>query len=199
MHFYVATGLTEGPTDRDVDEQRWTSNPPELRDRDPRNADPTPAKCRDVKTIDRARAGRLEHRRRWLIDRFEDPVDADRLIARAIESVLDAVPEIPGGDMLAVEASPKAQPWAETAAPPASDKRPLKAVLAEYEARVASAPGARAGHPNEPHPGDAYLEKLSPAPRSTGKRPKRRWQGGRKRRGGRGWPWWRRWRWRRPA
>ena len=97
--------------------------------------------------------------------------------------VLDAVPEIPGGDMLAAEASPKSQPWAETAAPPASDKRPLEAVLAEYEARVASAPGARAGRPKEPSPGEAYLEKLSPAPRSTGKRPKRRWQGGRKHRG----------------
>src|ERR1700730_16694265 len=115
---------------------------------------------------------------------LDDGIEADRLIARAIESVLGAVPEIPGGDMLAVEASPKAQPWAETAAPPASDKRPLEAVLAEYEARGASAPGARAGHPNEPHPGEAYLEKLSPAPRSTGKRPKRRWQGGRKRPGG---------------
>ncbi|MFI5284830.1 MAG: hypothetical protein ACHQ4F_00775 [Candidatus Dormibacteria bacterium] len=114
---------------------------------------------------------------------LRDPLEADRLIARAIESVLDAVPEIPGGDMLAAEASPKSQPWAETAAPPASDKRPLEALLAEYEARVASAPGARAGRPKEPSPGEAYLEKLSPAPRSTGKRPKRRWQGGRKRRG----------------
>jgi hypothetical protein len=115
---------------------------------------------------------------------LRDPQEADRLIARAIESVLDAVPELPGGDTLAAEASPKSQPWAETAAPPASDKRPLEAVLAEFEARVAAAPGARAGHPNEPHPGEAYLEKLSPAARSAGKRPKRRWQGGRKRRGG---------------
>jgi uncharacterized membrane protein YgcG len=113
---------------------------------------------------------------------LNDPLEANRLIARAIESVLDAIPELPG----AAEASPKSQPWAETAAPPASDKRPLEAVLAEYEARVAAAPGVRAGHPNEPHPGEAYLEKLSPAPRSTGKRSKRRWQGGRKRRGGRG-------------
>src|ERR1039458_8760908 len=87
---------------------------------------------------------------------LRDPLEADRLIARAIESVLDAVPEIPGGDMLAAEASPKSQPWAETAAPPASDKRPLEAVLAEYEARVASAPGARAGRPKEPSPGEAY-------------------------------------------
>jgi uncharacterized membrane protein YgcG len=118
---------------------------------------------------------------------LHDPLDADRLIARAIESVLDAVPEIPGGDMISADASPKSQPWAETAAPPASDKRPLETVVAEFEARVASSPGARAGHPNEPHPGTAYLEKLSPGARSaTGKRPKRRWQGGRKRRGGRG-------------
>jgi uncharacterized membrane protein YgcG len=117
---------------------------------------------------------------------LRDPIEADRLIARAIESVLDAVPDIPGAGALAADASPKSQPWAETAAPPASDKRPLEAVLAEYEARVAAAPGAHAGHPNEPHPGEAYLEKLSPATRSTGKRPKRRWQGGRKRRGGRG-------------
>src|SRR5580700_2958206 len=118
---------------------------------------------------------------------LRDPIDADRLIARAIESVLDAVPEIPGGDMISADASPKSQPWAETAAPPASDKRPLETVVAELEARVASSPGARAGHPNEPHPGTAYLEKLSPGARSAaGKRPKRRWQGGRKRRGGRG-------------
>jgi hypothetical protein len=117
---------------------------------------------------------------------LQDPLDPDRLIARAIESVLDAVPEIPGSDKLAAEASPKSQPWAETAAPPASDKRPLETVVAEFEARVAAAPNARAGHPNEPHPGAAYLEKLSAAPRTTAKRPKRRWQGGRKRRGGRG-------------
>ncbi len=118
---------------------------------------------------------------------LQDGLDADRLIARAIESVLDAVPEIPGSDLIAAEASPKAQPWAETAAPPASDKRPLEAVLAEYQARIAATPGARAGQPNEPHPGQSYLEKLSLATRGTGtKRPRRRWQGGRKRRGGRG-------------
>jgi hypothetical protein len=122
-----------------------------------------------------------------MTDPLQDGAEADRLIARAIESVLDAVPEIPGTDLIAAEASPKAQPWAETAAPSASDKRPLEAVIAEYEARVAASPGAKAGHPNEPSPGVAYLEKLSPAARTAaGKRPKRRWQGGRKRRGGRG-------------
>jgi uncharacterized membrane protein YgcG len=124
-----------------------------------------------------------------MADPLQDGAEADRLIARAIESVLDAVPEIPGTDLIAAEASPKAQPWAETAAPP-GDKRPLESVLAEYEARVAATPGARAAHPNEPSPGVAYLEKLSPAAKSgapaAGKRPKRRWQGGRKRRGGRG-------------
>ena len=73
---------------------------------------------------------------------LQDPIEADRLIARAIESVLDAVPEIPGSDILAAEASPKSQPWAETAAPPSSnDKRPLETVLAEFEARVAASPG----------------------------------------------------------
>jgi hypothetical protein len=123
-----------------------------------------------------------------MADPLQDGAEADRLIARAIESVLDAVPEIPGTDLIAAEASPKAQPWAETAAPP-GDKRPLESVLAELEARVAATPGARAAHPNEPPPGVAYLEKLSPGPKSgapAGKRPKRRWQGGRKRRGGRG-------------
>jgi hypothetical protein len=114
---------------------------------------------------------------------IHDPIEADRLIQRAIESVLDTVPEIPGGDLVPTEVSPKAQPWAETAAPLASDKRPLEAVLAEFEARVAAAPTARAGKPSEPHPGDAYLEKLSPGPKGAGKRSKRRWQGGRKRRG----------------
>ena len=115
-----------------------------------------------------------------------EALDADRLIRRALESVLDTVPEIPGGDVVPTEVSPKAQPWAETAAPLASDKRPLEAVLAELEAQVAAAPGARAGRPDEPHPGEAYLDKLSPGPKGTGKRPKRRWQGGRKRRGRRG-------------
>src|SRR6202162_1762214 len=97
-------------------------------------------------------------------DPLQDGFEADRLISRPIESFLDAVPEIPGSALIAAEPSPKAQPWAETAAPPASDKRPLEAVLAEYEARGASAPGARAGHPNGTHPREAYLHKLAPAP-----------------------------------
>ena len=74
-------------------------------------------------------------------------------------------------DLIAAEASPKAQPWAETAAPPASDKRPLESVLAEYEARVAATPGARAGHPNEPHPGRGVPREAVAAPTSRRPRP----------------------------
>ena len=113
--------------------------------------------------------------------------DADRLIARAIESVLEAVPELPGGDVVAAETSPKAQPWAETAAPAGRNKRPLEELLAEYEARVAAAPGARAGQPKEPHPAAADLERLKPGEgEGPGKRSGRgrRWRGGRRRRGG---------------
>lgn len=117
---------------------------------------------------------------------IRSPAEADRLIARAIESVLDAIPDLPGGDPSLPELSPKAQPWAETAAPPGGDKRPLEAVLEEYSARVAAAPGAHAGHPGEPHPATLYLERLSPAgAQAPGKRSKRRWQGGGKRRGSR--------------
>src|SRR5207253_4349969 len=81
-------------------------------------------------------------------DRQAAADDPERLIARAIESVLDAVPRLPGGDVAAPETSPKAQPWAETAAPAGRDKRPLEALLEEYAARVASAPNARAGRPD---------------------------------------------------
>src|SRR5579864_2471312 len=82
--------------------------------------------------------------------------DADRLIARALESVLQAVPELPGGDVTPPEQSPTAQPWAETAAPPGRNKRPLEALLAEYAERVAKAPAARAGRPAEKHPAEVY-------------------------------------------
>jgi hypothetical protein len=112
------------------------------------------------------------------------PEDPDRLIARAIESVLEAVPELPGGELGMPETSPKSQPWAETAAPPGRNKRPLEDLLAEYEARVAAAPDARAGRPNEPHPAEAYLERLNASPARPGRRNKRRWRGGRRRRGG---------------
>ncbi len=112
--------------------------------------------------------------------------DPDRLIARALESVLQTVPEVPGGDVAAPEQSATAQPWAETAAPPGRDKKPLEELLREYEARVAAAPDALAGHPRETHPAQAYLDGLSGAAAQPGAKRagKRRWHGGR-RRGGR--------------
>jgi hypothetical protein len=109
--------------------------------------------------------------------------EADRLIARALESVLETVPEVPGGDVSTPEQSPTAQPWAETAAPPGRNKRPLEALLEEYAARVASAPNAVAPRPAETHPAEAYLESLS-ATAGSRRAGKRRWHGGR-RRGGR--------------
>ena len=113
------------------------------------------------------------------------PSEADRLIARAIERVLDTVPDLPGGDVAAPDTGPKAQPWAETAAPPGRNKRPLEELLAEYAARVEAAPGAIAGQPRQEHPAAAYLERLSSGGGQPGtRRGKRRWRGGRRRRGG---------------
>ena len=57
--------------------------------------------------------------------------DADRLVARAIESVLE---QVPGSiDSAIPEAgSSKLQPWAETAGPLGRNKRPLEELLVEY-------------------------------------------------------------------
>lgn len=109
--------------------------------------------------------------------------DPERLIARAIESVLDSVPDVAGADATEAEASPKSQPWAETAAPAGRNKRSLDDLLAEYAARVAANPEARATLPKEPHPSQAYLERLTGG--GGGRRGgKRRWRGGKRRRGG---------------
>lgn len=111
--------------------------------------------------------------------------DPDRLIARAIESVLESVPEVPGDRTATSETSPKAQPWAETAAPPGRNKRSLDELLAEFAARVAAAPDAKATLPQEPTPAEAYLQRLSGGSASR-RGSKRRWRGGRRRRGGGG-------------
>ena len=90
MHFFLATGLTEGPTDRDADERMDVAHFTDeefaalIREGDV-----------DVKTIAGLAPGRLEHRAP-MADPLQDGAEADRLIARAIELVLDAVPEIPG-------------------------------------------------------------------------------------------------------
>lgn len=110
------------------------------------------------------------------------PEDPERLIARAIESVLESVPDVGGGDAADVESSPKSQPWAETAAPPGRNKRSLDELLAEYAARVAENPDAKASLPSEPHPSEQYLERLTGGGGRRGG--KRRWRGGRRRRGG---------------
>ena len=161
MHFFLATDLTEGPTDRDADErmdvERFDSRPD-------RGAGPATARWTSRRSAGLGLAG-WSTERRWLTDRFATPRRGPPDRARHRIRPRRRARDFRAVTLLAVEASPKSQPWAETAAPPASDKRPLEAVLAEYEARVAAAPGARAGHPNEPHPGEAYLEKLSPAPR----------------------------------
>jgi len=106
--------------------------------------------------------------------------EADRLIAQALRSVLDSVPDLPGGDIAPPETSPTAQPWAETAAPPGRNKRPLEELLADYQRRVEAAPGAMAGHPDEKHPTEAFLDRFSPrgggAP-SSGRGRRRRGRG----------------------
>jgi len=112
------------------------------------------------------------------------PADPDRLIERALNSVLETVPDVLGGDPTLAEASTKSQPWAETAAPPGGNKRPLEEVLAEFAERVAAAPDARAGVPAETHPATAYLDSLA-ATGKAGSKPagRKRWHGGRRRRG----------------
>ncbi|MGH7686054.1 MAG: hypothetical protein ACREN2_04470 [Candidatus Dormibacteria bacterium] len=111
--------------------------------------------------------------------------EADRLIARAIESVLESVPDVAGGDSPDAERSARAQPWAETAAP-GGNKQSLDELLADYAARVAAAPDARAALPSEPSPGEAYLQRLSPKGGGASRRGgKRRYRGGRRRGGGR--------------
>jgi hypothetical protein len=87
----------------------------------------------------------------------EDP--ADRLVARAIESVLDQVPgsldtSLPEGGVA------KLQPWAETAAPVGRNKRPLDELLGELEARVSAAPDARATLPRTRHPALTFFDRF---------------------------------------
>ena len=68
MHFFLATGLTQGPTDRDADErmdvERFDSRP---------DLGPGPRRRGGRQDDRRPRTRRLEHRCRWLIDRFATP------------------------------------------------------------------------------------------------------------------------------
>lgn len=105
------------------------------------------------------------------------PEQTDSLVEMAIESVLEQVPEVPGE---APEANVKYQPWADTAAPPGKNKRPLEELLAEYAARVAADPDARAGHPQAKPPGLAWFDRFGPRrDRPGGPRGRRSGRGGR--------------------
>ena len=84
---------------------------------------------------------------------------ADRLVARAIESVLD---QVPGSvdTTLPEPGSAKLQPWAETAAPVGRNKRPLEELLVELGQRVAADPRARATLPRTRHPALAFFDRF---------------------------------------
>lgn len=84
---------------------------------------------------------------------IEDP---GQLVERALRSVLDAVPG--SGD---AEEPTTVQPWAEVAAPPGKNKRPLQDLLDEYAARVAAAPEATASHPSDRHPAVAFFDRFA--------------------------------------
>jgi hypothetical protein len=93
--------------------------------------------------------------------------DPDRLVARAIESVLD---QVPGRVDTSVPDSgtAKLQPWAETAAPVGRNKRPLDELLVELEARVAADPQARASLPRTRHPALAFFDRFGRTPGQPG-------------------------------
>jgi hypothetical protein len=110
----------------------------------------------------------------------------DDLVARAIRELTHAVP----GDVEELTEpaeSPTSQPWAETASPSTKNKRPLEALLAEYTARVAQSPDARASLPPDAHPSTTFFERFDRGSEKGGegqRRRKRRRFGGRRGRGG---------------
>ena len=71
-------------------------------------------------------------------DRANGAGSSDDVVARAIKELIDSVPGEEEAPAPEAETS-TVQPWAETASPSASDKRPLEALLGEYAARVAAA------------------------------------------------------------
>jgi hypothetical protein len=108
--------------------------------------------------------------------------DADRLVARAIESVLDQVPGALDTTVPDV-ASAKLQPWAETAAPVGRNKRPLEELLGELEERVAADPDARATLPHTRHHSLSFFDRFGrtaaqPGAAESGGRHRRRRRGG---------------------
>lgn len=86
--------------------------------------------------------------------------DAEEFVERAIESVLEQVPDVADEEP---EGSAKLQPWAETAAPPSKNKRPLAELLEQYAERVRAQPEAVAGRPRGQHPVAAFFARFTPA------------------------------------
>ena len=97
-------------------------------------------------------------------DSLADAV-ADELVARAIESVLEAVPA--AGEEPVSEAFARYQPWADTATPSAKNKRPLQALLDELTARVEAEPDARAAAPPGKPPMLTFFDRFG-SPRREG-------------------------------
>jgi translation initiation factor IF-2 len=112
---------------------------------------------------------------------------AEDFIERAIESVLEQVPDLGDAEP---EGSAKLQPWAETAAPPSKNKRPLSELLDQYAARVAAEPDAVAGRPRGQHPVAAFFARFTPqgGGRRAAEGPAPGGGGSRRRRGRRGAP-----------
>jgi hypothetical protein len=110
----------------------------------------------------------------------EPPGDADELVARAIESVLEAMPVT--AEEPAPEALARYQPWADTATPGAKNKRPLQALLDELAARVEAEPGVRAAAPAGKPPMLTYFDRFGSPRREGEARPSRARR--RRRRGG---------------
>jgi ribonuclease E len=103
--------------------------------------------------------------------------DADSLVQRAIDSVLEQIPDLV--DPVSPENSAKYQPWAEKFAPASKNKRPLDELLAEYAARIAANPDAVAGRPSAKHPVAAFFDRFGqPRGKTTGSS-RRRGRGGR--------------------
>lgn len=111
---------------------------------------------------------------------MSEPTDADELVARAIESVLDAVPTQDDDAPAGID---KYQPWADKAAPANRGKRPLQDLLDEIAERVASEPDAVAASLPGAPPGISYFDRFTPAQPTPGTT---RDKGHRRRRSGRG-------------
>ncbi|MGI8847655.1 MAG: hypothetical protein ACR2GX_05225 [Candidatus Dormibacteria bacterium] len=100
--------------------------------------------------------------------------EPEDLVARALRRFIH---QLPGEDTKAgPETSPKMQPWAETASPTATGKRPLDELLKEFSARIAAHPDALVT-PSGNSPQAAFFQRFSrqdPSAERTGSSGRRR-------------------------